>query len=329
MNVNQGTGRKPFGGINIFVCGAIIAVLLWSTSFVATKVAYASFAPLTLGAVRFCIAAIVLGLIKMMMKKDKVKPTKKDLGLIGVSGLLGTTIYFALENVGLEMTTASNAALIIASYPAITALLELFIFRIRIAGLKGIGIVLAIAGVYHLLSYSGGQSPVGEHQLLGDLILVSAGVVFAFYTFTTRKVVATYSMITVLYYQTLVGAVAFIPLAFTEASRWRMPTTESFLIVVYLGIFCSVVAFFLYNYALRELSSSTAVALMNLVPVFGVLFSVLFLGEVIRSGQLIGGALVILGVVLSVKETKKGLAWSRSRARTRAQRESLRETGAS
>lgn len=282
-----------------------MAVLLWSTSFVATKIAYASFAPLTLGAVRFAIAACVLGFIKYFVGKNDDKPTVKDMGLIGLSGLLGTTLYFALENIGLDMTTASNAALIMASYPAITVLLEFFFYRIKISPIKGLGIIIAIIGVYQLLTYGGAQAEAGEHQLIGDLILVAAGVVFALYTFTTRKVVMKYSMLTVSFYQTLVGAVAFLPLSLFEKSSWQVPTMNSMLLVIYLGVFCSVVAFFLYNYALRELSSSTAVALMNLVPVFGVIFSVIFLNEMIRSGQYIGGALVIIGVVLSVKETKK------------------------
>ncbi|MFD9627366.1 DMT family transporter [Peribacillus muralis] len=293
---------KTKKGSNIYLYASIVAVLLWSTSFVATKIAYASFSPLTLGAARFVIAAVILGII-VLFKKDKTKPPIKDIGLMSVSGILGTTIYFGLENIGVELTTASNAAIIVASYPAITALIEFLFYRIKIPWMKGLGIIIAMFGIYQI-SYTP-QSQEGDQQLMGNIILIVAGFVFAFYNFTTRKVVKKYSMITISFYQTVAGAITFIPIAFIEKSSWEMPSMKSFLMLLYLGAFCSVIAFLLYNYGLRKLSSSSAITLMNLVPIFGVLFSVIILHEVVRLSQVIGGVIVILGVVLSVRETNQ------------------------
>lgn len=285
---------------SLYLLAAIIAILLWSTSFVGTKIAYSSFPPLTLGAARFVIASMILGAI-MVARKEFVRPAPKDIGLMGLSGILGTTLYFALENIGLELTTASSAALIVASYPAITALLEFFFFRVKISMMKALGIVLAVLGVYLISGSSPGES---SGQLTGNVILILAGFVFAGYSFITRKVVKHYSMVTVSFYQTIAGTVAFIPLAFIERSRWQVPSAESLWILLYLGVFCSVAAFMLYNYGLRTLSSSTAVALMNLVPIFGVLFSIVFLHEVLRISDLLGGIIIIFGVILSVREKR-------------------------
>lgn len=283
---------------SLYLIAVIIAILLWSTSFVGTKIAYNSFPPLTLGAARFVIASIILGAI-MLSRKEFIKPAPKDMGLMALSGILGTTLYFALENIGLELTTASSAALIVASYPAITALLEFIFFRIKISWLKGLGIVMAIVGVYQI---SGGSSGESSGQMTGNLILILAGVVFAAYNFTTRKVVKNYSMVTVSFYQTIAGTLAFIPLALIERSSWQVPSVESLWMLLYLGVFCSVAAFMLYNYGLRNLSSGTAMALMNLVPLFGVLFSTVFLHEVLHIFDLIGGMIIIVGVILSVRE---------------------------
>lgn len=283
---------------SLYLIAVIIAILLWSTSFVGTKIAYNSFPPLTLGAARFVIASVILGAI-MLSRKEFIKPVPKDMGLMALSGILGTTLYFALENIGLELTTASSAALIVASYPAITALLEFILFRIKISWLKGLGIVMAIVGVYQI---SGGSSGESSGQMTGNLILILAGVVFAAYNFTTRKVVKNYSMVTVSFYQTIAGTLAFIPLALIERSSWQVPSVESLWMLLYLGVFCSVAAFMLYNYGLRNLSSGTAMALMNLVPLFGVLFSTVFLHEVLHIFDLIGGMIIIVGVILSVRE---------------------------
>lgn len=285
---------------SLSLLAVIIAILLWSTSFVGTKIAYSSFPPLTLGAARFVIASMILGAI-LLARKEFARPAPKDIGLMGLSGVLGTTLYFALENIGLELTTASSAALIVASYPAITALLEFIFFRVKISMVKSLGIVMAVFGVYLI---SGSSTPESSGQLTGNVILILAGFVFAGYSFITRKVVKHYSMVTVSFYQTIAGTLAFIPLAFIEQSRWQVPSTESLWVLLYLGIFCSVAAFMLYNYGLRTLSSSTAVALMNLVPIFGVLFSIVFLHEILHVSDLLGGIIIIFGVILSVREKR-------------------------
>lgn len=284
-----------------YFASIIGALLIWSTSFIGTKIAYATFPPITLGAARFIIASIVLGIL-VVIKKEFVKPKPKDLGLIAISGILGITLYFSMENVGVKLTTASNAALIVASYPVITVLLEWLIYKEKLTKNKITGIPLVIGGVY-LLSYVD-NGTYEKNQLVGNLILIATGIVWAFYNFATRKVVNKYPAITLSFYQTIAGTICFIPLSFIEMDMWRPPTTISLTALIYLGVLCSVVAFLLYNFGLRKLSSYTAISLMNLVPIFGVIFSILILHEAVSLRQIIGGAIVIVGVMFSVKQTK-------------------------
>ena len=74
--------------------------------------------------------------------------------------------------------------------------------------------------------------------------------------------------------------------------------------MIYLSLGCSVGAFLLYNFGLKKLSAATSVSLMNLVPVFGIIFPALFLKEIITIEQILGGVIVIVGVILS--STTKG-----------------------
>lgn len=291
------------GGDWIYFCACIMAFMIWSTSFIATKMAYESFAPITLGATRFVVAFFLLAFV-LLCKREFVKPTPKDFGLISLSGVFGITLYFSMENIGVKLTSASNAALIVASYPAITALLELAIYKIRITKRKMAGIALAALGVY-ILSYVRDQFG-GREQIVGNLTLIATGVVWAFYNFTTRKIANKYPAVTLSFYQTLAGTFFLLPLTLFERGSWQYPTALSTALMLYLGIFCSVIAYLLYNFGLRRLSSSTSVALMNLVPIFGVLFSVLILGESVSARQFIGGAIVLVGVMLSVRQNKDG-----------------------
>ena len=72
-----------------------------------------------------------------------------------LGGLLGTTVYFSMENVGVDLATATDAALLIAAYPAITMLLELLIYRVTVSWVRFAGAALAMVGVYLIV----GQSP--------------------------------------------------------------------------------------------------------------------------------------------------------------------------
>lgn len=289
--------ERTGSGNRVYFVSCILAFFIWSTSFIATKLAYESFAPITLGAARFVIASLLLGIL-LVAKREFVKPSLKDLGLISLSGFLGITLYLTMENIGVKLTSASNATLIIASYPAITALLERILYRVKISGMKMAGIAIAMSGVYVLSSVQ--NSGGGSGQIAGNLILVATGVVWAFYNFSTRTIVNRYPALTLSFYQTLAGTIFFIPLTFFERASWQYPSGFSLGLLLYLGVFCSVLAYMLYNFGLRRLSSATSVALMNLVPIFGVFFSVLILGETVSLGQLAAGAVVIVGVLLSV-----------------------------
>ncbi len=272
------------------------AALIWSTSFVATKTAFSEIPPLTVGALRFLVAAGLIVAVAWVMGALQ-GPGLADTGRLSLGGLLGITLFFSMENYGLKLATASDAALLVASYPAITMLLDAVIFRSRVSLGRLIGVGLAMVGVYLVVSAgaqaAGAQAsggPWGSERLLGNLILVSAGVVWAFYNFATRDVVRKYPMATVLAYQTVAGAAAFAPVAFfLEAGQWQTPGPGSLLIVAYLGVFCSLLAFFLYARGLKGIDAGSAVGLLNLVPVFGVALAVAVLGEPIGLRQVLGG----------------------------------------
>ncbi len=275
------------------------AALFWSTSFVATKIALGSFPPITLGAIRLTLATLLLGLI-VLLRKEFVLPPVKDLWRLAAGGLLGISIYFTLENMGLNLASAADGALLVASFPVITMLLEAVIFRLRLSWLRLSGALLAIVGV--CLIVGADMEVFGYRRFIGDILFLLTGISWAFYNFVTRTVVAKYPLMTTNFIQTLVGTVTLYPFTLLESSHWQWSqvTLSAELSILYLGIFCSVVALLLYTYGLRRLDSGSAVSLLNLVPVFGVVFSMLVLSERVVLLQIAGGLIVIAGVSLSV-----------------------------
>jgi drug/metabolite transporter (DMT)-like permease len=275
------------------------ALILWSSSFVAIKFAYTTYPPITLAVVRFIVATLILGTLTLL-PQNRVKLEKKDIFTVAVCGLTGIMLYAVLQNIAMQWTSASSATLIIASYPIITLLMESAIYKIKLSFMKIVAVLIAIGGVL-ILSYVKADSRV-EGELLGILLLVLAGVVWAVYNFMTKKVVNRYPPITLLFYSTLFGTIFMLPLALIERAQWQQPTLISFTMMLFLGVFCSVIAFLLYNRGLKTMAASTITSMLNLVPIFGVFFSWLLLGEQVTLRKFIGGAIVIFGVMLSVRK---------------------------
>ncbi|NRT71350.1 DMT family transporter [Clostridium beijerinckii] len=291
---NQKTNIQN-GTLSYYYLASTGAVVLWSASFIATKLAYETFAPIQLAAVRTLFAVILFWFMRKITSNNE-QIQKEDRMRIALSGFLGITLYFAIENIGVSMTSSSNSALIVASFPAVTTLLEFFIYHSKPNIKKVLGIILAIIGVAVLTQINvDGNSK----SMLGNIILIGAGIVWAFYNFITRDLTNKYSAMTLTYYQMLAGFIFFLPFVIIEGKTWRMPTMTSASALIYLSVGCSIVAFLLYNLGLRKLSASISVSLMNLVPVLGLIFSILILHESVSTVQILGGVIVIIGVILS------------------------------
>lgn len=270
----------------------ITAVFLWSASFIGTKIAYQSFSPLVLCLVRFILASLFMFLVRLVRKDHQKLPSIAWKPVI-FSSIFGITIYYAIENISLSMASASNASLIQAAYPAITALVGILFYHAR-PGKDGIlGILISIIGVI-ILTGTGFTSG----QMMGNILLVLDGFLWGFYNYIVQNIPPGIGNYTITYYQTLIGTVFYIPMIFLEDIKCTAITGKTILAVIFLAVFCSVIALLLYNYGLSGVSANTASAMMNLIPIFGVVLSALILHESITLTQTAGGMLSILGVLI-------------------------------
>lgn len=277
-----------------YYLSAIAGMLMWASSFIATKIAYQSFSPLLLCLVRFVIASVLMILIRFF-QKDKVILQKKDRKNVILSALAGISVYYAFENIALKYTSASAASLIEAAYPAITILIGVLIYHERSSIRMLAGIVISILGVILITDFS----DMASNGMLGNLLLIADGFLWGFYNFLVQGISDTYDTFTLSYYQFLYGTLFLIPMMVFEHPSMTHLTPQVILAVIYLSAGCSVLAFILYNYGLKGISASAASAIMNLMPVFGILLSVLILHETVTIRQILGGIIIMLGVMIS------------------------------
>ncbi|KGM13978.1 DMT family transporter [Cellulomonas bogoriensis] len=285
------------------ISAVLVAALFWSSSFAVTKVTLADIPPMTVGALRFTGAAVILGLI-VHLRRERVLPSRRQKAGIAGAGLLGITVYFALENVGVDLASASDATLIVATYPLITLVLERLLGRATFSPVRLSGMLLAIVGVAMVVAYGPAASTGQDHHFVGILLLLLGGVAWATYNLVAQRDGSGCSAVVTTYYQTLAGAAGFILLSLFEAGQWSAVSGGSLLRVAYLAVFCSVAAFLAYNFGLKALTPSMAVNLLNTVPVAGLMWAVVLAGETLTPGQVVGGGVVILGVTLGMARTR-------------------------
>ncbi|MYR68372.1 MULTISPECIES: DMT family transporter [unclassified Streptomyces] len=243
------------------------------------------------------MAALLLGVAVRLNRRRTARPDAHRQRQLHLSGFLGITVYFVLENVGVDLSTASDASLIVATYPLMTMLLEL---AARMPLPRVTGYRRATPGAF-LVVRNGAQFG-GSSRWTGDVRLLVGGPAWAGYNVLGKPASAGREAMSVTYYQTLAGAAGFLLASLLEAGDWRMPGATASCPLGYLAVACSVGGFLLYNYGLRRMPSSVAVNILNPVPAFGVIGAVLINGESVRPAQAVGGAVIVAGVALSMVE---------------------------
>lgn len=273
----------------------LTAIVFWGASYMVTALAYETTAPLQLGFVRAALAALLFFLYRAL-SGVREKLQRRDMPLCALSGLFGVTLYFALQNVGLALTSSTNAVLIVASYPVIILVMESAVRRVRPSPHQIVGILAAIAGIKIL---TGSSADAGARPLLGNALLIGTGIVWGLYGLTTQKISRRYSTSTLTAWQMLFGALFFVPFVLFEGHPWVMPTMKSGLSIFFLAVCCSLLAFLCYNFALKGISVTAATSLLNLMPLVGLVCAWTALHESIKVFQLFGGAVIVVGVLVS------------------------------
>jgi drug/metabolite transporter (DMT)-like permease len=301
------------------IAAVATVMVVFGTTFVAIKIALMEMEPLTLAFGRFLIALILFAPFLGRRREDFVEPfgyAQDRLSRDGVQawqlaamGLLGVTLFFALQNWGLVYTSAANAAIVLSAIPALTAIVGRVALGEPVGFMRGLGILLSMAGVAVVVT---GGSPGGSYpaavrglgrssNLLGDLLVLGAALCWALYTVLGRRVVARLPHAVVTAHTIAWGTLFLAPLAVGEillqGVSW--PSARGWAALLFLAVAASGLAFFLYLFALTRLKAGEASVYVNLSPVVTLVAARLVLAEPITLLQLVGAALVLSGVYLS------------------------------
>jgi len=282
---------------NSAYAAAIGMTIAFGLSFVATKYALEGFRPMLIAVIRFTVAGGLLWSL-WRLRPERERPGRRELLQLAALGFVSLTLYFSLEINGIARTSASAAAILIATIPIFVGVLAAVFLHERNGARQWSGVALSFAGVAGLVVFGAGAD---GGTLVGDLLVLAAALSAAAYNLMARNLLATRSALYVTAYQNLFGALFMAPLALGEALLFgvRTPTPSAVAGVVYLTLGCSVSAYLMLNYAFRFIPSTRVSVFVNLTPVVGVVAAYAVLGERLGAAQLAAAAVVIAGVWLA------------------------------
>ena len=278
------------------VLALLAAMGLWGASYVAGKYALTGAGPFTVLALRLALATVILGPLARRQGFRWGMVVQKRYLLFGLTGMF---LHLGFEVVGLNFTSATSAALVIATAPAVTAAFSITMLGERLTPAIWGGIALSIVGV---ILVTGGQGPDGyPYGWLGNLLIFLGVVTWGVFTVQGKRMSTDrHPAIVSTTAATAAGTLMFIPFAVGELVVQGAPTFDAASIwsIIYLGVFASAVAYVLWNVALERVDASIAGNFINLVPVIGVILG-LSIGETMTPLQGVGGATVALGIYMS------------------------------
>ncbi len=284
------------------VISLISAMLLWSSSFIALKIAFTGYSPMIVIWGRMLVGSLCF--FFFMQKLRQVQFRRQDLRYLLLMAVCEPCIYFIFEAKAIELTTASQAGMITAMLPLLVAIGARVFLQERVSRQTLAGFVLAICGVC-ILSITGESSESAPNPLMGNFLEFLAMVAAMGYTISLKHLSSQYSPLFLTAVQSWVGAVFFA--VFLVSPTTNLPTEFVLLpamAVLYLGSFVTIGAYFLYNFGVSLLPASQASAYINLIPVFTVIMGFFILDETFTLPQMFASLLVFLGIFISQRRPR-------------------------
>lgn len=280
---------------------ALVALLVvtveWGGGYVISKAVADATPPVLLSCARAAVAAVVLAPFAWRRRAQGPRVFWRTAGALGLTGGL---LYSVPFHAGIGLTSATEAALVQGTLPAVAAVLAWVLGRDTPAPRRAAAVALAVAGgaVVAFASPAAGAS-----SELGSALVALSVLAWAVYLLQVDRL-AHADPVGVTFAASVGAALLLAPAAAAEAA-WRSPqaaSPEVWLGLLWLGAVSSGLSLLLYTYATQRLGAVAVAASANLMPVVAVGAAAVFLGERPGLEALVGGALVLLGVALLTVE---------------------------
>jgi O-acetylserine/cysteine efflux transporter len=294
---------------------AIVANILWGTSFLASKYTLQAWGPFTSAALRFGIATMcLLGILKAMKKKIEMPETIGQWIALVVIATSAFGVLYPMQLAGLKFVPSSLSAAIMLMSPLAVLLLSRIILKERLSKLKYVALIFGVVGGAVLISSTSNGMKINLNSdfFWGTLLTLASAISLAISAVATRKYSTEISSSTITFWTMAIGFVelAIFAFVFEEdvlASITRDANTLSIVSLFFLAFVCSAFCFYIWNFALSKASPQEIASSMHIKTPTAVLLGVFIANEELNAPIIIGTALVMFGVWLSQQKRIWGL----------------------
>ena len=278
----------------------ILAAVFWGTNYAATKFAALSISPLGIVALRFVVAGLILYAVLRALEPKSGLAREDILPMAGL-GCLGVAFGQTAFTFGVSLTSAANTGLIFATAPVWGMLLGFVLGLERPTWRGGLGVGLSILGVATVF-YEG--LGVDGTSLVGNLAVLLAAMGFGVYTVLSMRVLGRHSPLAVATYPILFGTPIVLALSIPgfAALRWEGVEAGTWAAVAFSAVCATAFAFAAWQTGVSRIGANRALVYQYLITITGVGSGIVFFGETLGIGKIVGGAIILLGVYLARRQ---------------------------
>ena len=281
-----------------------IAALCWAGNAIVGRLAVGHIPPVTLAFLRWSLGfLIILPLAWKHLRHDWVA-IRKSLGLLIFLSLTGIAGFNTLQYWALEHTQALNTLLLQSAAPLFVAGWSLILLGVRLTPAQALGILVSLTGVLVILLHGDLTAITAIDFNKGDLIFTVALLIFGLYSVMSLKRPAIHDL-SFLAFTFACGCAVLVPplileLLLRPVMQFNVPNLLS---TLYVAIFASTIAYLCYNRSVSLIGANRAAPFFHVVPVFGSVMAIVFLGETPQAFHFIGFALVLTGVFVASRKS--------------------------
>ena len=239
----------------------------------------------------------------LWFKEGNVIPMKRDYSYLLLLAFTSVFLYQVGYMYGMQRTAASDASLIIGFNPVSVSILSVFILSHNLTRNGLLGIFLSFIGVLLIFLASPNSDIDFYDRLVGNAYIMFGAFAYAIYVVVMRRYVLLtkrkpLSSLATISWASLVGCILFVPFVVLEAPWERIWVNQEWFLIAYLGVLSTALCYVFFAMGIETIGANKAASFINVVPVFGILSSWIWIGENLGFVQIVSFILIYYGVKL-------------------------------
>lgn len=280
-----------------------LTTLFWAGNFVVGRSMHLVISPIVMAELRWLLALLIIFPFLLPELKKNKTIILKNWPMLLLLSVLSVACFNTFIYIGLTVTTATNATILQSVIPIAILVLSAFWLKEAVSKQQWLGVFISLSGVLILIT-KGNLSSLLEFTInQGDIYVLIAVILWAIYSILLRFRPAELGGFTFFGITVLIGSIALLPFAIIEYNYyspvivWQQST---FLSILYMAIFPSILAYVFWNKGVHELGAAKAGLFIHLMPCYGLVLSSFFLNEKIYPFHIGGVLLIFCGIYLAV-----------------------------